>query len=87
MRKNDYIKTMRAMHMPDDMRARIAQRMAQENEHKEVSISMFKHTQTDFCNRCAGRRSDNHCVSVLGFAPIANQHHGRHQHGCLYLLR
>lgn len=43
MRKNDYIKTMRAMHMPDDMRARIAQRMAQENEHKEVSISMFKH--------------------------------------------
>ena len=39
MRKNDYIKTMRAMHMPDDMRAR----MAQENEHKEVSISMFKH--------------------------------------------
>lgn len=45
------------------------------------------HTQTDFCNRCAGRRSDNRCVSVLGFAPIANQHHGRHQHGCLYLLR
>lgn len=43
MRKNDYIKTIRAMHMPDDMRARIAQRMAQENEHKEVSISMFKH--------------------------------------------
>lgn len=43
MRKNDYIKTMRAMHMPDDMRARIAQRMAQENEYKEVSISMFKH--------------------------------------------
>lgn len=43
MRKNDYIKTMRAMHMPDEMRARIAQRMAQENEHKEVSISMFKH--------------------------------------------
>ena len=43
MRKNDYIKTMRAMHMPDDMRARIAQRMAQENEHKGVSISMFKH--------------------------------------------
>lgn len=43
MRKNDYIKTMRAMHMPDDMRARIAQRMAQENEHKEVPISMFKH--------------------------------------------
>lgn len=42
MRKNDYIKTMRAMHMPDDMRARIAQRMAQENT-KEVSISMFKH--------------------------------------------
>ena len=45
MRKNDYIKTIRAMHMPDDMRARIAQRMAQENEHKEVSISMFKHTK------------------------------------------
>lgn len=43
MRKNDYIKTIRAMYMPDDMRARIAQRMAQENEHKEVSISMFKH--------------------------------------------
>lgn len=43
MRKNDYIKTMRAMHMPDDMRARIAQRMAQENGHKEVPISMFKH--------------------------------------------
>lgn len=43
MRKNDYIKTMRAMHMPDEMRARIAQRMAQENGHKEVPISMFKH--------------------------------------------
>lgn len=43
MRKNDYIKTMRAMHMPDDMRTRILHRMAQENEHKEVSISMFKH--------------------------------------------
>lgn len=42
MRKNDYIKTIRAMHMPDDMRARIVQRMAQENT-KEVSISMFKH--------------------------------------------
>lgn len=43
MRKNDYIKTMRAMHMPDDMRTRVLHRMAQENEHKEVSISMFKH--------------------------------------------
>lgn len=42
MRKNDYIKTMRAMHMPDDMRTRILHRMAQENT-KEVSISMFKH--------------------------------------------
>lgn len=42
MRKNDYIKTMRAMHMPDDMRARILHRMAQENT-KEVPISMFKH--------------------------------------------
>lgn len=43
MRKNDYIKTIQDMHMPDDMRVRIAQRMAQENGHKEVSISMFKH--------------------------------------------
>lgn len=43
MRKNDYIKTIRAMHMPDDMRTRVLHRMAQENEHKEVSISMFKH--------------------------------------------
>lgn len=43
MRKNDYIKTIQDMHMPDDMRARIAQRMAQENGHKEVPISMFKH--------------------------------------------
>ena len=43
MRKNDYIKTIQDMHMPDDMRARIAHRMAQENGHKEVSISMFKH--------------------------------------------
>ena len=43
MRENDYIKTMQKIHMPDDMRARIAQRMAQENGHKEVSISMFKH--------------------------------------------
>lgn len=42
MRKNDYIKTMRAMHMPDDMRTRILHRMAQENT-KEVPISMFKH--------------------------------------------
>ena len=43
MRKNDYIKTIQDIHMPDDMRARIAHRMAQENGHKEVSISMFKH--------------------------------------------
>lgn len=43
MRKNDYIKTIQDMHMPDDMRVRIAQRMAQENGHKEVPISMFKH--------------------------------------------
>lgn len=43
MRKNDYIKTIQDIHMPDDMRARIAQRMAQENGHKEVPISMFKH--------------------------------------------
>ncbi|MDO5805546.1 MAG: hypothetical protein Q4Q51_04325 [Eubacteriales bacterium] len=42
MRKNDYIKTMRAMHMPDDMRTRVLHRMAQENT-KEVPISMFKH--------------------------------------------
>lgn len=43
MKKSDYIKTIQDMHMPDDMRARIAQRMAQENRHKEVPISMFKH--------------------------------------------
>lgn len=43
MKKSDYIKTIQDIHMPDDMRARIAQRMAQENGHKEVSISMFKH--------------------------------------------
>lgn len=43
MKKSDYIKTIQDMHMPDDMRARIAQRMAQENGHKEVPISMFKH--------------------------------------------
>lgn len=43
MRKNDYIKTIQDIHMPDDMRVRIAQRMAQENGHKEVPISMFKH--------------------------------------------
>ena len=43
MRKNDYIKTIQDMHMPDDMRARIVHRMAQENGHKEVPISMFKH--------------------------------------------
>ena len=43
MRKNDYIKTIQDIHMPDDMRARIAHRMAQENGHKEVPISMFKH--------------------------------------------
>lgn len=43
MRKNDYIKTIQDIHMPDDMRARIAHRMAQENGYKEVSISMFKH--------------------------------------------
>lgn len=41
MRKNDYIKTMRAMHMPDDMRTRIAQRMAQENT-KEVPIHRMR---------------------------------------------
>ena len=43
MRKNDYIKTIQDIHMPDDMRARIVHRMAQENGHKEVPISMFKH--------------------------------------------
>lgn len=43
MKKSDYIKTIQDMHMPDDMRARIAHRMAQENGHKEVPISMFKH--------------------------------------------
>lgn len=43
MRKNDYIKTIQDIHMPDDMRARIAHRMAQENGHKEIPISMFKH--------------------------------------------
>lgn len=43
MRKNDYIKTIQDIHMPDDMRARIAHRMARENGHKEVPISMFKH--------------------------------------------
>lgn len=43
MKKSDYIKTIQDMHMPDDMRVRIAQRMAQENGHKEVPISMFKH--------------------------------------------
>ena len=43
MRKNDYIKTIQDIHMPDDMRARIVQRMAQENGRKEVPISMFKH--------------------------------------------
>lgn len=43
MRKNDYIKTIQDMHMPDDMRVRIAHRMAQENGRKEVPISMFKH--------------------------------------------
>lgn len=43
MRKNDYIKTIQDIHMSDDMRARIAHRMAQENGHKEVPISMFKH--------------------------------------------
>lgn len=43
MKKSDYIKTIQDIHMPDDMRARIAQRMAQENGHKEVPISMFKH--------------------------------------------
>lgn len=43
MRKNDYIKTIQDIHMPDDMRARITHRMAQENGHKEVPISMFKH--------------------------------------------
>lgn len=45
MRKNDYIKTIQDIHMPDDMRARIAHRMAQENGHKEVPISMFKHNK------------------------------------------
>lgn len=43
MKKSDYIKTIQDIHMPDDMRARIAQRMAQENGYKEVPISMFKH--------------------------------------------
>ena len=43
MRRNDYIKTIQDIHMPDDMRARIAHRMAQENGRKEVPISMFKH--------------------------------------------
>lgn len=43
MKKSDYIKTIQDIHMPDDMRVRIAQRMAQENGHKEVPISMFKH--------------------------------------------
>lgn len=43
MRKNDYIKTIQDIHMPDDMRARIAHRMARENGRKEVPISMFKH--------------------------------------------
>lgn len=43
MRKNDYIKTIQDIHMPDDMRVRIAQRMARENGRKEVPISMFKH--------------------------------------------
>lgn len=43
MKKSDYIKTIQDIHMPDDMRARIAHRMAQENGHKEVPISMFKH--------------------------------------------
>lgn len=43
MRKNDYIKTIQDIHMPDDMRARIAQRMSQENGRKEAPISMFKH--------------------------------------------
>lgn len=41
MRKNDYIKTMRAMHMPDDMRTRILHRMAQENT-KEVPIHRMR---------------------------------------------
>ena len=41
MRKNDYIKTIRAMHMPDDMRARILHRMAQENT-KEVPIHRMR---------------------------------------------
>ena len=43
MKKSDYIKTIQDIHMPDDMRARIAQRMARENGRKEVPISMFKH--------------------------------------------
>lgn len=43
MKKSDYIKTIQDIHMPDDMRARIAQRMSQENGRKEVPISMFKH--------------------------------------------
>lgn len=41
MRKNDYIKTIRAMHMPDDMRTRILHRMAQENT-KEVPIHRMR---------------------------------------------
>lgn len=43
MKKSDYIKTIQDIHMPEEMRERIAHRMAQENGHKEVPISMFKH--------------------------------------------
>lgn len=41
MRKNDYIKTMQKIHMPDDMRTRILHRMAQENT-KEVPFHMMR---------------------------------------------
>lgn len=40
MKKDDYIKTMKNIHMPDEMRARILHRMAQNNT-KEVPISMM----------------------------------------------
>ena len=43
MKKSDYIKTIQDIHMPEEMRERIAHRMAQENGRKEVPISMFKH--------------------------------------------
>jgi hypothetical protein len=45
MKKSDYIKTIQDIHMPEEMRERIAHRMARENRHKEVPISMFKHNK------------------------------------------